>query len=132
MLRNINRLLRRTQVPLRPSIRTFSLSSARFSDDDDRKFKNDPEVKKILSKIQEDFKPPDKNGDSDPKSGKNVRDLLSELYGDAELANSNESEKKEKESKFSSVGETSNQAEFIYLTRDFQEDMWSTRTPTTE
>ena len=61
-----------------------------------------------------------------------MRDLLSELYGDAELANSNESEKKEKESKFSSVGETSNQAEFIYLTRDFQEDMWSTRTPTIE
>ena len=98
---------------LHQNIRMFSLGSARLSDDGDSKFKNDPEVKKILSTIQEDFKPPDKkvkSGSTDkdpdsPKSNKNVTDLLSELYGDAELTSDSSNSNEEKKSKFSSVGE---------------------------
>ena len=96
--------MRQIQVSLRQSVRTFSLGSLRFSDEDDSKFKNDPEVKKIMSKIQEDFNPTDKKGDSDPKSSRNVTDLLSELYGEAEVTDTSQSRKEEKGKKFSSVG----------------------------
>ena len=100
--------MRQIQVSLRQSVRTFSLGSLRFSDEDDSKFKNDPEVKKIMSKIQEDFNPTDKKGDSDPKSSRNVTDLLSELYGEAEVTDTSQGRKEEKGKKFSSVGGISN------------------------
>ena len=116
MLRSVNQICRRRfqmSSCLHQNVRMFSLGSARLSDDGDSKFKNDPEVKKILSTIQEDFKPPDKtvkSGSNDkdpdsPKSNKNVTDLLSELYGDAELKSESSNSNEEKKSKFSSVGE---------------------------
>ena len=110
MLRNINTLVRRQfQVSrLHQSVRTFSLSSARLSSDEgdaDSKLKNDPEVKKILATIQEDFKPANKTEEPEtPKSVKNVSDLLSEIYGEAAESDTKEEAKK---NKFSSVGKIS-------------------------
>ena len=92
---------------LHHSVRTFSLSSARLSEDEDgnSKLKNDPEVKKLLSTIQEDFKTVNKTEEPEtPKSVKNVSDLLSEIYGEAAESDKKEEEKK---NKFSSVGKRS-------------------------
>ena len=107
MLRNINGILRRRfQVSLHQSVRTFSLSSARLSSDEgdgDSKLKNDPEVKKLLATMQEDFKTVNKTEEPEtPKSVKNVSDLLSEIYGEA--AESDKKEEEDKKNKFSSVG----------------------------
>ena len=112
MLRNINKIFNRQfQVSLHQSVRTFSLASARYSDDGDGQFKNDPDVKKILSKIQEDFKPPDKTELTEeptktvnPKSSKNVSDILSELYGSADSTGESKDDDKNQK-KVSSVGE---------------------------
>ena len=92
---------------LHQSVRTFSLSSARLSSeegdgrDGNSKLKNEPEVKKLLATIQEDFKTEEPET---PKSVKNVSDLLSEIYGEATEADKKEEEKK---NKFSSVGNIS-------------------------
>ena len=89
---------------LHQSVRTFSLSSARLTEEDggDSRLKNDPEVKKLLSRIQEDFKSTNKTEEPEtPKSVKNVSDLLSEIYGEAAESDKKEEEKK---NKFSSVG----------------------------
>jgi len=111
MLRNINQVFRRRlQLSLHHSVRAFSVSSAHYSDDGDSKLKNDPDIKKFLSTIQEDFKSTDKtkepesNETGTPKSSKNVSDLLSELYGDADLTSQSPSNDKQEKSKFSSVG----------------------------
>ena len=108
MLRNINGILRRRfQASLHQSVRTFSLSSARLSDEEagDSRLKNDPEVKKLLAKIQEDFQSDNKTEEPEtPKSVKNVSDLLSEIYGEAAESDNKEEEKK---NKFSSVGQKS-------------------------
>ena len=108
MLRNFNGILRRQlQVSrLHQSVRSFSLSSVRLSEEDggDSKLKNDPEVKKLLANIQEDFKSINKTEKPEtPKSAKNVSDLLSEIYGEA--AESDKKEEEENKNKFSSVGE---------------------------
>ena len=91
-------------MSLHQSVRTFSLSSARLSDEEsDSRLKNDPEVKKLLATIQEDFKSANKLEEPEtPKSAKNVSDLLSEIYGEAAESDNKEEEKK---NKFSSVGE---------------------------
>ena len=107
MLRNINGILRRQfQVSLHKSVRTFSLSSARLSDEEegDNRLKNDPAVKKLMATIQEDFQSANKGEEPEtPKSSKNVSDLLSEIYGEAAESD----DKEEKKNKFSSVGEKS-------------------------
>ena len=118
---------------LHQSVRTFSLSSARLTEEGegDSKLKNDPEVKKLLTTIQEDFKSVNATEEPEtPKSVKNVSDLLSEIYGEA--AESDSKEEEEKKNKFSSLGKMSfNSVLFPVPNTDLQEATWSIRTETT-
>ena len=94
-----------------PPVRNFSLTSKRLSSDSDEEIKNNPDVKKILNEIHRDFDNKDKVKHSvapesdapreSPPAGKNVSQLLSELYGQTEAAPDKENQN------FSSIGNMS-------------------------
>ena len=117
ILRRCLQYVSRQNIVLRsyvPPVRNLSLTSKRLSSDSDEEIKNNPDVKKILNEIHRDFDNKDKvkhpvapGSDvlkESPPAGKNVSQLLSELYGQTEKA---EAAPDKENQNFSSIGNMS-------------------------
>ena len=85
-------------------VRQFKVTQIKRTSDGDDQFKNDPDVKKWMNEINKDFESKSKTVTEDqmeqetPSSNaKNVSQLLSALYGEAETKSGNKEN-------FSSVG----------------------------
>ena len=117
ILRRCLQYVSRQNIVLRsyvPPVRNLSLTSKRLSSDSDEEIKNNPDVKKFLNEIHKDFDNKDKvkhpvAPESDvpkesPPAGKNVSQLLSELYGQTEKA---EAAPDKENQNFSSIGNMS-------------------------
>ena len=107
MLRNtLSVITRNRTVPvIHSSVRQFSLTRMKWNSDGDDQIKNDQDVKKWMQEINKDFDKKTKPVTDDPKKeetpsskAKNVSQLLSELYGEADT-------KSDTTESFSSVGE---------------------------
>ena len=107
MLRRTLSVMSQHRTGIHTPVRQMRLTRVELNSDGDDHIKNDPDVKKWMNEIKKDFDPKTKPKTvvDHPKeettslsSTKNVSQLLSELYGEADnKASSNE--------KFSSVGE---------------------------
>jgi len=97
-------LLQQNFIPI-----SYFKVSRLFSDESDGpKFKNDPDVKKLVSELHKDFEnkqvikdsenDKELNSDNDTKNSKNVSQLLTELYGETEKSSASQNEN------YSSVG----------------------------
>ena len=87
------------------SVRQLRVTQTKWTSDGDDQFKNDPDVKKWMNEINKDFDSKSKTVTEDqikeetPSSNaKNVSQLLSALYGEAETKSGNKDN-------FSSIGE---------------------------
>ena len=104
MLRTLSVMTRQRTV-IHTSVRKLRVTRIKWSGDDDGQVKNDPDVKKWLNEINTDFDSNPKTLTEDHKkeetpssNAKNVSELLSALYGEAETKSDNKEN-------FSSVGE---------------------------
>ena len=96
---------KRTVPVIHSSVRQFSVTRMKCSSDGDDQIKQDQDVKKWMQEINKDFNQKARPVTYDPKKeetpsskAKNVSQLLSELYGEAET-------KSDTTDNFSSVGE---------------------------
>ena len=105
MLRRTLTVMTRQRTVTNMSVRQLRVTRIKWSGDDDNQVRNDPDAKKWLNEINKDFDSKSKTVTEDHKeeetpssNAKNVSELLSALYGEAETKSGNKEN-------FSSVGE---------------------------